>query len=352
MYLPIVGEVYGLGDDVAPAIPHDDEDAVMGEATRKSKALPQGSLRTALNTLGALARVEGQEHDLKTRWGRVGKKIYYETSPGRVWEIDADGWRRASDPPVRFRRLDLLRPLPDPVAGGTLEDLTEVIKLEGVSLRMYLSTLASYPFEDVPRPALAIVGKQGGGKSTRTKVLKRLLDEDGSDFVSPQGDILRQATHRAVVAFDNQSSFPKDFSDLLSSLITGGGDSRRELYSNNREFAFRVMRPVVLNGINIPSDRPDLLERTLIVEVPDIRPEERETEDDFWTNFEEKRGVLLGVVFDLISGVLRNLRPLERRPAWLTGPTTPAPSTSIRGGAGTSSKRIGKPKKIASTKRP
>jgi hypothetical protein len=280
----------------------------------KNNALPQDSIRSALNTLAALARVEGEEHDLKTRWGRVGKTIYYETAPGRVWEIDADGWRRASAPPVRFRRLDLLRPLPDPVAGGTLEDLTEVVKLEGVSLRMYLSALASYPFEDVPRPALAIIGRQGGGKSTRTKVLKRLLDEDGSDFVSPQGDILRQATHRAVVAFDNQSAFPKDFSDLLSSLITGGGDSKRELYSNNREFAFKVMRPVVLNGINIPSDRPDLLERTVIVEVPDIRPEERETEHDFWTNFEEKRGVLLGVVFDLISGVLRNLRPLERRP--------------------------------------
>jgi hypothetical protein len=101
---------------------------------------------------------------------------------------------------------------------------------------------------------------------------------------------------------------------LLSSLITGGGDSRRELYSNNREFAFKVMRPVVLNGINIPSDRPDLLERTLIVEVPDIRPEERETEHDLWAKFEEKRGLLLGVVFDLISGVLRNYQPLEKRP--------------------------------------
>jgi hypothetical protein len=48
--------------------------------------------------------------------------------------------------------------------------------------------------------------------------------------------------------------------------------------------------------------------------VPEIRPEERETEHDFWTNFEEKRGLLLGVMFDLISGVLRNLRPLDRRP--------------------------------------
>src|SRR5215210_6572031 len=33
---PVIREVHGLGDDVAPAIPNDDEDTVMGEAMLKT----------------------------------------------------------------------------------------------------------------------------------------------------------------------------------------------------------------------------------------------------------------------------------------------------------------------------
>jgi hypothetical protein len=269
---------------------------------------------TALATLAALARVGGIKHALKTRFARQGNTIYYETAPGRVWEIDSEGWRPAENPPVRFRKLEMLRPLPDPVPGGKLDDLTQLVKLDGANLRLYLSALVSYPFDDIPRPALAIVGQQGDGKTTRSLRLKRLLDEDGTDFITPSGDILRQATHRGIVAFDNQSSFPKDFADLICSLVTGAGDSRRALYTNNDEFGFRVKRPVVLNGINIPSDRPDLLDRTVVVEVPKITAADRMPEAEFWNEFEQERGKLLGVVFDMISGVLRNHAPLKERP--------------------------------------
>ncbi len=269
---------------------------------------------TALATLSALARVGGITHDLKTRFARQGGTIYYETAPGRVWEIDAEGWRPAERPPVRFRKLEMLRPLPDPESGGTLADLTRLIKLDGVDLRLYLATLVSYPFDDIPRPVLAIVGQQGDGKTTRSLLLKRLLDEDGTDFITPSGDVLRQATHRGIVAFDNQSSFPKDFADLACSLVTGAGDSRRALYSNNDEFGFKVKRPVVLNGINIPSDRPDLLQRTVTVEVPPISAADRIPEAAFWEEFYRERGKLLGVVFDLISGVLRHHAALRERP--------------------------------------
>jgi hypothetical protein len=280
----------------------------------KGKAAGADAVKAAIGTLQALAQVEGTEHDLKTRWARKNGAIYYETSPGRVWEIDGRGWRLAENPPVRFRRLDMLRPLPAPVRGGSLADLTRYLKLDAAALRLYLAVMVSYPFENIPRPILAIVGEQGGGKTTRTLLLKRLLDEDGTDFVTPSGDVLRQATHRGIVAFDNQSSFPKDFADLLCSLVTGAGDSRRELYSNNNEFGFKVRRPAILNGINLPSDRPDLLNRTVIVEVPHIDESSRLPEARFWEEFEFDRGKLLGVVFALISGVLRNLQPLQARP--------------------------------------
>jgi hypothetical protein len=99
-----------------------------------------------------------------------------------------------------------------------------------------------------------------------------------------------------IVVFDNRSGFPKGFADLLSSLVTGSGDSKRELHTTDGEYAFKVKRPVIVNGINIPSDRADLLSRFVALEVPPISAEERLPESRFWEEFEEERGQALGRV--------------------------------------------------------
>jgi hypothetical protein len=114
--------------------------------------------------------------------------------------------------------------------------------------------------------------------------------------------------------FDNRSGFPKGFADLLSSLVTGSGDSKRELYTTDGEYAFKVKRPVIVNGINVPSDRADLLSRFVSIEVPAISEEERISEADFWDSFKADRGKLLGAFFDILSGVLRNRQPVDWRP--------------------------------------
>jgi hypothetical protein len=100
----------------------------------------------------------------------------------------------------------------------------------------------------------------------------------------------------------------------LSSLVTGSWDSKGKLYTTDSEYAFKVKRPVIVNGINLPSDRADLLSRFVTVEVPPIREDERISDSQFWAEFERDRGKLLGAYFDILSGVLRNRKPVEWRP--------------------------------------
>jgi hypothetical protein len=114
--------------------------------------------------------------------------------------------------------------------------------------------------------------------------------------------------------FDNRPGFPKGFANLLSSLVTGSGDSKRELYTTDTEYAFKVKRPVFVNGINVPSDRADLLSRFVSIEVPPISEKDRISEAEFWASFERERGKLLGAFFDILSGVLRNRKPVDWRP--------------------------------------
>jgi len=66
----------------------------------------------------------------------------------------------------------------------------------------------------------------------------------------------------------------------------------------------------------VPTDRGDVLDRSLVVELERIPDGERRTEEDLWERFEEEHSKLLGVLFDILSKAIA-LKPsikLSRRP--------------------------------------
>ena len=71
---------------------------------------------------------------------------------------------------------------------------------------------------------------------------------------------------------------------------TGGGFGGRELYSDHDEAVFDATRPLVFNAIpDLGAARPDFLDRAMIVDFLDIKPEMRRDEGRFWREFELAR---------------------------------------------------------------
>jgi hypothetical protein len=92
---------------------------------------------------------------------------------------------------------------------------------------------------------------------------------------------------------------------------TGGGFGGRELYSDHDETVFDATRPLVFNAIpDIGTARPDFLDRALVVDFFDIRPEMRWDERRFWCEFEEARPRILGALLDAVVAGLGNLLAL------------------------------------------
>ena len=77
-------------------------------------------------------------------------------------------------------------------------------------------------------------------------------------------------------------------------LATGGGFGTRQLYTDQEEVLFAAMRPAMLNGIADVATRPDLLDRSLVVELPLIPEERRRTEREIWAEFAEEHPRVLG----------------------------------------------------------
>ena len=68
----------------------------------------------------------------------------------------------------------------------------------------------------------------------------------------------------------------------------------RTLYANREEEIFQAKRPTILNGIPEFATRPDLVDRTIIIELAPISEEARRTEEELWAAFEAERPAILG----------------------------------------------------------
>jgi hypothetical protein len=124
-------------------------------------------------------------------------------------------------------------------------------------------------------------------------------------------DLVAAARNSWLVWFDNLSHLPQDLADAACRLATGGGFGGRELYSDWDEAIFDATRPLVFNAIpDLGATRPDFLDRSLIIELHDIKPELRRDERQYWREFETARPRILGALLDGIALGLSNLSAL------------------------------------------
>ena len=276
------------------------------------------SLKTAAGTLAAFASRSGDVRTLYTRSAFYEGRVYYWLGAGRIAEIGAQGWRVLDNAPVLFRTIPNLRELPNPSGRGSFDALDNLVNLKSERdrrlLRAYLVTL---PLEHVQRPILQPTGVMGSGKSTACRAIKRTLDPSAPESVriDPR-DFLQKASHSYIVMLDNQNSLPEWAVDMLCRLVTGEADSKRRHYTNDEDFIYELKRAILLNGINAPSDRGDVQDRTLPIELERIPDTVRRDEESLWEEFEAAHPAVLGAIFDTLSGALRGRAgiKLHKRP--------------------------------------
>jgi hypothetical protein len=272
----------------------------------------------AAGTLSAHAEFSGESRELYTRAAWHEGVLYYELRPGRVVRIGPAGWTFEANPPVLFRRYVNLKALPDPEASGSLEVLDELVNLKSErDRRLFKAYLATLPLEHVGRPIFNASGPMGSGKTTIGRVVKRTWDPTAPETVrfDPR-DFLQKAMHAYIVMLDNQNTIPEWAADTLCRLVTGEADSKRHLYTDDEDVIIELRRTVILNGINVPTERGDVLDRSLVVELERIPDGDRNTEEQIWEHFAQEHPRLLGALFDVLSRTiaLKGSIKLSQRP--------------------------------------
>ena len=285
---------------------------------QEERAVNGEYLKTTAGTLAAHAEFSGDVRKLHTRAAWHEGTLYYELRPGRIVNVGVSGWGFAENPPVLFRRFPNLKALPDPEPGGLLDVTAEFVNLKGErDRRLFAAYLATVPLPHVGRPILNAAGAMGSGKTTLGRVVKRTWDPTAPETVrADPRDFLQKASHAFAVMLDNQNTIPEWAADTLCRLVTREADSKRRLYTDDEDVIVELRRAVLLNGINVPTDRGDVLDRSLVVDLERIPDGERRTEEELWERFEAEHPKLLGALFGVLAEAIA-LKPsikLSRRP--------------------------------------
>jgi hypothetical protein len=274
------------------------------------------AVQDAIGALEGKAIFDGPEHGIFVRVAGHDGSIFIDLA-NPTWqavEVSPRGWRIVNDPPVKFRRARAMLPLPTPIKGGRIADLRRFINVADTDWPLVLGWLVAALFPRGPYPLLAFSAEQGSGKSTAARTLRSLVDPNSAPLrCEPRDprDLMIAANNGWLVALDNLSHLPAWLSDALCRLSTGGGFSTRTLYENDEETIFDAMRPVIVTGIEDVVTRGDLLDRSLIVNLPTIAEKDRRAESEFWSEFEVARPVIFGAVLTAVSTALQNLPSTE-----------------------------------------
>lgn len=275
------------------------------------------ALQIVSGTLEAKALATGVNRDLHVRSAWHENTLYVELAPGQVVRVDATGWDLDRKPPVFFRRYPNLAPLLLPKAGGSLEDFLDLMPTKtDADRRLLLAYYVTGPFPHVARPILLLIGPQGSGKTTTHRLIKRTLDPGRPETIrlDPR-DAIQKSSHCQVAFFDNASHLQDWAIDILCRLVTGEGDSKRRLYTDDEDVIYELKRLVLLNGINPPADRPDFTDRCLPIELERLEDHERMEEGKLWAYVDQEHPRWLGALFDLLAKALA-VRPTLQLP-WL-----------------------------------
>jgi hypothetical protein len=289
-------------------------------AVRRPPIIPPASFVTAMAEIEATAMLEGSVEEVHLRVAGHEGKVYVDLC-NEKWEaveISTEGWKviPSDEVPVKFVRSNAMMDLPHPASGGSILELRQMLTLpeenseESWSLIMAWVMQALSPCEG-DYPILVLLGGHGTAKSTHTEMLRELTDPAVVDHEHERTfhevrQVYLEVTTSRILALDNVSQLPDWLSDILCRVSSGGGFKTRTLFTNRDQEIFKGKRPIIMNGISEVVKNSDILDRSLLVDLPPIPGSRRKYDKALWAAFYEHRPRILGALFDAIAAGLAN----------------------------------------------
>ena len=230
--------------------------------------------------------------------------------------ISQNGLKVADNASRHFYKHSRKRELPFPdMEHGNIDRIFKYCRVPENMKNIFIAYLVSLFIGNIEHPCLVLNGEQGSGKTTVSTFIKALVDPVGNNrpclFPKNISDLALMFQSNYLIAFDNLRTLTKIQSDILCSIITFSEEIRRKLYTDSEMLYFDLHQPIILNGIHDIVKEPDMLSRSIIMNI--IKPTGK---DNFsydkvvlMDEFMNDRAVILGGIFRILSKVLKKYKP-------------------------------------------
>lgn len=268
------------------------------------------SLSQAKEVLKAKAVFENTKAiPLDTRVMQSDNAFWYNLSNDN-WsavKITNEGWTTVDNPPILFRRFRHQNSQVHPSADGDIKRILKYINLQE-NHTLFLCWLVCCFVPNIPHAMPIFFGEKGAAKTTACTLLKKLIDPSALETLTIQRNPRSLAVNLQqhwFLPFDNVSRIDEETSDTLCRAITGGGIQQRKLFTDSDDYIFTFQKCLALNGINNVANRPDLLDRAILIELCRIKESNRRELTDLMADFEKDLPCILGGIFDTLSKAMR-----------------------------------------------
>jgi hypothetical protein len=249
---------------------------------------------------------------------RVGKdeegNIIYDLrrEDGQQVVISQGGW---SIEPQRVVFRDVGSKVPLPVIGGDIGMLDKYLTIQDLDQRLLTKVaIISMFFPNISHPVLVLNGEQGSGKTCLSKIIKRIIDPSCAEvlhLVNNVKDTQLTLANGWLTAFDNLSGISNEISDFFCGVVTGQAVQRRKLFTDSEMLTTNLWRCLILNGICGIVKRPDLLDRSLLIDLRRFTDAERKQESQIFESLDHELPYILGAIFDVLSEAMAIYHPVE-----------------------------------------
>lgn len=274
----------------------------------ETKSAPSvDAMNQALNVLEMSATFNGEKHKLQLRVAEHEGKFYYDLSDKdwKVVEISPTGPRVLENPPILFSRNKNMKGQVEPNFDGDIRLLLNHVRLKHEDDQiLYLVYVISCLIPNIPHTVIVYSGEKGASKSTSMKMTRQIIDPAVRDLLTMPNsiqDLAISLSNNYMPCFDNLDSLSAAKSDLLCIASTGGGFSKRTLFTDDDETLLELHRCPALNGINVVVTRADLMDRSIVLELERIPEEERKEERVVREAFEKDRADIIGGALNILS---------------------------------------------------
>lgn len=168
--------------------------------------------------------------------------------------------------------------------------------------------------DNIQIPILVFIGSKGSAKSCSMKMLSKIVSpqvtELGGHFKN-NDDLQLKIADSYMLTLDNIRTVSKSTSDLLCRTVTKGSYQKRKLYTDNEIVNINLDCIVVASAIEMPFKEPDLVDRSIVLELERIGNKERKAESVIWEEFNKDLPCILGSIFNILAQVLQDTEPIE-----------------------------------------